>query len=661
LPPFEASSAFEKREIEMNLIGRVIGTEKKPNTAYTFSFWSDLDAPIGIGSVIYVRAGTVTVYGTVVEVHGFNDLESPLHEFLSVGGNAAAEPPTTRPEMRVYLANVLRREPEEPISAVPIGDVFLAEEADLQKALRTDSYATTFGIPAGCYGTRDNPMAVHLHSSFLLGPEAGHLNMTGTSGLAAKTSFILYLLKSIFAHYKDEPNANGDRGVAALLFNTKGGDLLYLDQEPNQDEFDDNDARLYASCGLEPTPFPHVRYYAPYNKDKVTLNTVRFNAELESQGNPTQPFTFGLREAIKHAEVLLNRDDLDSKADAYLQYLNERFVEGDGHQIGHQGARRRARTLDELTQIIEDQLKHAEQTGSTQVETHHALTVRKMRNRIGNLGKRFGGIIADNAQPEGPLVEGVKFEDNTIYVIDVAQLASDEQDLVFAGVITKLRERMENGELGVGRLIVMVDELNKYAPSGGHETYVLKSLREIAARGRYLGLTLFGAQQFRSRVDKEIVGNAATHAFGHVEAEELAQPGYSYFSPAVKEKLGALSPGEVLLKHPHFAQPIFVRFPRPACMKGSDGMKRFPRQAAIPMRELILQQISRLKGSSNEAKDVLDSISQEDAALYEVYSDLRLMKPGEDAIGRIRKGKKAPGKFEKAEPRASIDDFDPFE
>ncbi|MEZ0324898.1 MAG: hypothetical protein ACAH95_03260, partial [Fimbriimonas sp.] len=289
------------------------------------------------------------------------------------------------------------------------------------------------------------------------------------------------------------------------------------------------------------------------------------------------------------------------------------------------------------------------------------LTVRKMRNRIGNLSKRFAGIIADNAQPEGPLSEGTSFEPNTVYVIDVAQMPSDEQDLVFAGVITKLRERMEEGTLGVGRLIVMVDELNKYAPTGGNETYVTKSLKEIAARGRYLGLTLFGAQQFRSRVDKEIVGNAASHAFGHVEAEELAQPGYSYFSPAIKEKLGALSPGEVLLKHPHFAQPIFVRFPRPACMKGSDGMKRFPRQGGTPMRELILHQVGRLKSSINEAKDALDGVSQEDSALFEIYADVRAMKMGEDPIARIRKGRKAPQRFERAPAKAAIDDFDPFE
>jgi hypothetical protein len=644
----------------MNPIGRVIGTERKPNTAYTFSFWSNLDTKLGIGSVVKVQSDTATVYGTIVEVHGFNDLESPLHEYLAVGGEAGVSPPTERPEMRVYLANVLRRDPEEPVSAVPIGEVFIADQADLQKALRTDSYASSYGIPAGCYGTKEEPMAVHLHSSFLLGPEAGHLNMTGTSGLAAKTSFILFLLKSIFHHYRDEENASGAKGVAALLFNTKGGDLLYLDQPAPSDELDDNDRRLYEACGIEPSHFPNVRYYAPYDRDGVKLNTLRRNEELEGGGNPTQPFTFGLREAIKHAEVLLNRDDLDAKADAYLQYLNDRFVEGNGARIGGQGDIRRANNIEELCAIIDAQLRDAEMNGKSNIDSHSPFTVRKMYNRIHNLGKRFAGLIADRALPEGPLVDGGRFERDTVYVIDVAQLASDEQDLVFAGVITKLRERMEDGTLGVGRLVVMVDELNKYAPSGGHETYVVKSLKEIAARGRYLGLTLFGAQQFRSRVDKEIVGNAATHAFGHVEAEELAQPGYSYFSPAVKEKLGALPPGEILLKHPHFAQPIFVRFPRPACMKGSEGMKRFPRSAATPLRDLIIQQGARLGVSSNKIKDALEDISPEDSALKEVLLDLRSLRPGDDPIPRIRRGKRSPAPTARPEPRAAVEEYDPF-
>jgi hypothetical protein len=31
-----------------------------------------------------------------------------------------------------------------------------------------------------------------------------------------------------------------------------------------------------------------------------------------------------------------------------------------------------------------------------------------------------------------------------------------------------------------------------------------------------------------------------------------------------------------MVRHPHFTQPIFVRFPRPAVMQGRDGVEQFP-------------------------------------------------------------------------------------
>src|SRR5205807_3653787 len=133
----------------------------------------------------------------------------------------------------------------------------------------------------------------------------------------------------------------------------------------------------------------------------TNLNTLRRNQELE-EINPTRPFSFGLTDVVEFAEVLLNRDDLDAKADAYLQYLNDRFVLGDGHQIGHEGQLRKAKNLRELISIIQDQLKWAEMKNQTQIESHSALTARKMYNRINNLGGRFAGLISENGAPTGP-------------------------------------------------------------------------------------------------------------------------------------------------------------------------------------------------------------------------------------------------------------------
>src|SRR5690606_22598526 len=109
------------------------------------------------------------------------------------------------------------------------------------------------------------------------------------------------------------------------------------------------------------------------------------------------------------------------------------------------------------------------------------------------------------------------FEDRTVYVVDIAQSEEDAQDLVFARIVSKLREHLERRDLGVDQLVVFVDELNKYAPRDGPDTYVRKMLLDIAERGRYLGLVLFSAQQFRSQVHRRVVGNAGTALYGRMD------------------------------------------------------------------------------------------------------------------------------------------------
>ena len=39
-------------------LGRVVATEKKPNTPHEFHFWTAIDAPIGIGTIVRVEGNT---------------------------------------------------------------------------------------------------------------------------------------------------------------------------------------------------------------------------------------------------------------------------------------------------------------------------------------------------------------------------------------------------------------------------------------------------------------------------------------------------------------------------------------------------------------------------------------------------------------------------
>jgi DNA helicase HerA-like ATPase len=578
------------------ILGRVVATERKPNTPHEFHFWTALDAPVGIGTIVRVEseraiAGVLPkVYGVVTEGFGYTDLQTPLHDVLGADGvpGASAFAPTERTEIRLYTAAVLRHVPEEPLQPVAMGTVHLATEADVQAALRMDTYVQgegARGIPVGMYRAGGTQAAVHLDADFLLGPEAAHLSISGVSGLATKTSAVEWLLSSIFAHFPEEKG-----GIAAVCFNVKGPDLCFLDQPATS--LSDDERAMYDALGVPAKPFEDVRYFAPWAAKGFQLNTLRSNDALQEN---VQPLTWGLRETLQYAEVLLNKDDVDAKADALIDFIKERVLDQVFTDTMFPAAME-VRSFADLEKWFSTLLRAMEGEGRTEVwRTHHVATIRKVRNRLSNISTRCRGLVTDDGTVSD-LPFG-KFTDRTVYVVDVANLEEDAQDLVFARVVSQLREHLEKRELGVSQVVVFVDELNKYAPADGQDTYVRKMLLDIAERGRYLGLVLFGAQQFRSQVHRRVVGNSGTSLYGRMDPDELATPGYQTLAPATKARLATLEKGQLMVRHPHFGQPIFVRFPRPAVLSGREGVERFPQAKELPLDEAITKSLRQLDAS----------------------------------------------------------------
>jgi hypothetical protein len=576
-------------------LGRVVATERKPNTPHEFHFWTALDSPVGIGTIVRVEGAQPVngqipaIYGIVVEGFSYTDLQTPLHDMLGHDGTPAGASlaATQRAEIRLYTAAVLRQLPEEPLQPVPMGAVFLATDADVAVALRMDGYlkeGSHTGIPVGVYRAGGTDAAIYLDADFLIGPEAAHLNISGVSGLATKTSAIEWILSSIFTHFPEQKGS-----VAAVTFNVKGPDLCFLDQPG---EVGDEDKALYAKCGVEPRPFENVQYFAPFKSDGFSLNTLRSNEELLHN---VSSLTWGLREVLQYAEVLLNKDDVDAKADALIDFIRERIVDRDFSDALLGNKRYLVRSFADLEAWFRDVLSAMEGKNADGWRTHHVATIRKVRNRLSNISTRCAGLVTDDgAVSDLPFGS---FQDRTVYVIDVASLEEDAQDLIFARIVTKLREHLEKRDLGVNHVIVFVDELNKYAPNDGQDTYVRKMLLDLAERGRYLGLVLFSAQQFRSQVHRRVVGNSGTALYGRMDADELATPGYAVLSPAVKTKLATLEKGQLMIRHPHFTQPIFVRFPRPAIMRGRDGAERYPQAVDIDLDAAVLRSLRALDPS----------------------------------------------------------------
>jgi hypothetical protein len=572
-------------------LGRVVATERKPNTPHEFHFWTAIDSPVGIGTIVRVDGAQPVeghiphIYGIIVEGFSYTDLQSPMHDVMGHDGSptTAGFASTERAEIRLYTAAVLRQIPEEPLQPVPMGQVYLADEADVQVALRMDSYlreGANTGIPIGVYRAGGTDAVIYLDADFLLGPEAAHLNITGVSGLATKTSAVEWLLASLFKHFPDEKGS-----IAAVCFNVKGPDLCYLDQPG---KIEQSDEVLYEKLGVEPKPFESVEYFAPYTAKGLALNTFRNNEALLDN---VTPLTWGLREVLQFAEVLLNKDDVDAKADALIDFITMNVVDKEFSDPMLQ-KKHTVQSFADLDAWFRDVLQGMEKKDGESWRTHHVATIRKVRNRLSNISTRCAGLVTDSGHVSD-LPFG-SFADRTVYVVDVANLEEDAQDLIFARIVSKLREHLERRDLGVKHLVVFVDELNKYAPGDGPDTYVRKMLLDIAERGRYLGLVLFGAQQFRSQVHRRVVGNSGTGLFGRMDPDELSTPGYAVLSPATRTKLATLEKGQLMIRHPHFTQPIFVRFPRPAVMQGREGSERYPQASEISLEAAVLRALRPL-------------------------------------------------------------------
>jgi hypothetical protein len=49
-----------------------------------------------------------------------------------------------------------------------------------------------------------------------------------------------------------------------------------------------------------------------------------------------------------------------------------------------------------------------------------------------------------------------------------------------------------------------------------------------------------------------------------------------------------------MLRHPHFTQPIFVKFPRPSVLGGREGIEHFPPSGDMPFVEAVARRLRSL-------------------------------------------------------------------
>jgi DNA helicase HerA-like ATPase len=149
------------------------------------------------------------------------------------------------------------------------------------------------------------------------------------------------------------------------------------------------------------------------------------------------------------------------------------------------------------------------------------------------------------------------------------KLSDVEQSLVIGNIIKNLYNLFEESEEKTKedlpkKVIIFVDELNRFVPNNHSESSLVQKILDISERKRSPELILFSAQQFMSSVHSRIVGSTATKIIGRSCSSEILLPEYHFLDQDIRMLITRFKKGELLLSHPILRQPIKIIFPKPA-------------------------------------------------------------------------------------------------
>lgn len=510
----------------------------------TFDFIVDRDhgAAVQIGTPVAAVTAEGVVVGTVVDMRVVGWARDP--HAADIEGVGEPGMPDERAETIVATAAVADAPALRPTRA---GWVRGANSTELANA--SGARITRWPIHCGAVELADGTWApLSISGENLVGPEGGHLIVGGLSGVASKTSFMGVLLRCVL-----EAGARDGKRVGALIWNVKGTDLIDIDSPPAPGyELDDRDRALWAALGVDPAPFPDVEVWAPALPGGGGTRSPRLDAI---------PLRWDLRALWPYLRYLLPQLHEDEKVTSFLAEFRERVLNDPSGPID---------TFDKLGRWFDAKLNQAEENDTPYAwGHHHKATMWRIRRMLMSLPARCGGLLAKSSTSPSEDIPAEGWTPGMVRVVDIAGLATDVQGVALARTTERLLAAAEEGRLGVDHLVIMVDELNQWAPAqGGEMAAVRRILQRVVTQGRYAGVSLWGAAQKPSKIDELVRDNSATRVLGRTADGELSSGVYGRLPGGLAERVATLERGQAVVWHPTFRTPALVRFPRPAWQTG---------------------------------------------------------------------------------------------
>lgn len=551
----------------METIGKIIATEKQPSTIEEFTFWTKKDLklkPFDVVVVDHIKDANdepSKTFGVVEEISHITDSPSALAGYISSDfGDINSDAYTERIGMNYVKCKVVGNDKGIYIPVQEGRKVFLANEEQIMEALGLKDVKNP--LPAGYIemydGDNKQTLPVHFNSHFLIGPEGAHLNIAGISGLASKTSYAMFLMKAI----QDVSMKEKKESVAFIMMNVKGTDLLNIDHLNERKDEIEEIRPVYEKLGMEMKPFQNVKYYYPYSKD-FTAYTYEKEKNIKNRMEAGKAFQFKyLFETDEDKECLdllfANIDDPNETIESIINYI---ISNGQGFK----GV--------ETWEDFKSALYAQTQAGKAKTQGGDSISVMSWRKFYRLFNKSY---LKCQQMFTNQLGKSVRLRDqveqiskNDVMVIDVAKLDEESQGFVFGDVMRavynlKLGSSMRPDEEIPDRIIIFIDELNKYASNDVPKSSpILRQLLDITERGRSLGIVLFGAEQFVSDIHKRVKGNCATQAFGRTNAIEITKEDFRFVPSVYKTMLTRLKQGEYIIQNPVFRSMLNIKFPKP--------------------------------------------------------------------------------------------------
>ncbi len=557
------------------VIGRAVLTPNTPSTATRFYFWvkDDLNIHVEPGTVVTVSSkdnqGTLKVVGIVEDVKAMSEVPSTLSEYYGYGyGNPSTSISTHRPIIRECMAKVICRNDGRIEPLLRKYPVFLASRKEIIEAYSMNIHPEDRILIGFTKDSENNFVPIYADFNYMFGYNGVHINIAGASGLAAKTSYALFLILSALAYSKKNPK----KGVAVVAFNVKERDLLDIVKFKRKFRNMNDVVKTLKSIKRL-----NVNAYLWEEAKKEGIDPF----ELLSNKNvhiyePGKDFKYGFMDLVELGDgstellrLLFDKEDLNENFEALLYSILYEYGENDTSFDD---------IIDDLTsEMTKNKNKKEIIIGGIPI---YKSTVGKFLRRIEVVLNKLDRII-DREEPRvGKLINLAEdLRAGHITIINIEPLPDRGKRLVFLSVLRTLNKILEAKKSDLkeievfgdhysldefpDRVAVFVDELNKFAPRGREYSSIKAPIIDIAARGRSIGLSLIGAQQMASQVDEEILANCSTFAVGRSHPIEIGGKAYEWLKGGLRDRIMVLQQGQLIVYHAIHTAPTLIFFPIP--------------------------------------------------------------------------------------------------